>query len=232
MNDPEVQARILQTLQDFEARKSQLEELIKMQEMQLEMQQALEQKEKMLAQTITAQEAQLAIMKEGGEESNENQVESETNTPALLQEEKVVDEAPYDRPVTDEEKETLAEIHRLEAELREKQLQQQKEEELTKELEKLLKLEESAIMELTLKQQTLEKEYLEEELKIKESMNELNTKAFVAAEKEKTRKSEKDDELQKLRDDIGEDDTITENEKADMIAKIEEQLSKKLKEID
>lgn len=230
MNDPEVQARILQTLQDFEARKSQLEELIKMQEMQLEMQQALEQKEKMLAQTITAQEAQLAIMKEGpiDEESNENQVEPETNTIALLQEEKVVDEA----PMTGEEAETLAEIHRLEAELREKQLQQQKEEELTKELENLLKLEETAIKELTLKQQMLEKEYLQEELKIKESMVELNTKAFVAAEKEKSRVSEKDDDLLQLRNDIGEDETITENEKADMIAKIEEQLSKKLKEID
>ena len=228
MNDPEVQARILQTLQDFEARKSQLEELIKMQEMQLEMQQALEQKEKMLAQTISLQEEQLAVMKQGGnvEESIENQVEQ--NTLALIQEDQVVDEAPH----TDEERETLAEIHRLEAELREKQLQQQKEEELTKELEKLLMLEETAIKELTLKQQMLEKEYLQEELKIKESMVELNTKAFVASEKEKSRVSEKDDDLQQLRNDIGEDETITENEKADMIAKIEEQLSKKLKELD
>ena len=63
-------------------------------------------------------------------------------------------------------------------------------------------------------------------------MVELNTKAFVASEKEKSRVSEKDDDLQQLRNDIGEDETITENEKADMIAKIEEQLSKKLKELD
>lgn len=240
MNDPEIQARILNTLQEFESRKSQLEELIKMQEMQLEMQKELEMKEQMLTQTIKMQEESLSKMKDGPQDDHSVHVQDEGEQHAqvtpIQDEVKVVptkeqtqgEVEQVGQELDEQQQQTLDEIHRLEFELKEKLLQQQKEEALTKELEQLLKLEESAIMELTLKQQALEKEYLTEELKIKESMIELNKKAI----KPEVKGPEVDAELKKLRDEVGTDDDITDQEKAEIVAKIEEQLSKKLKEID
>merc|ERR1712224_84421 len=111
------------------------------------------------------QEEALVNMKEGA--FDEQPVETlqvqapQIETAPVVQENGELSGELVEREAEEVQAETLAEIHRLEAELQEKILQQQKEEALTKELENLLKLEETAIKELNLKQQLLEKEYLQ-----------------------------------------------------------------------